>query len=151
MSSESQDTIIGSKRGLVRRIAGTFRPYKGTVTFIGLLILVTAGLGVVNPVLIRVVFDSALFPPEGGPDLNLLWIIAGVMAAVTIVTGGLGIVQTKLTNEVGQHVMRDLRDSLYGHLQSLSLYEWVLQNGAAPGIAVRFDLLRERNLLVSRE
>ena len=121
MSNESQDTVIGPKRGLVRRIAGTFGPYKGTVTFIGLLILVTAGLGVVNPLLIRVVFDSALFPAEGGPDLNLLWIVAGIMAAVTIVTGGLGIVQTKLTNEVGQHVMRDLRDSLYGHLQSLSL------------------------------
>ncbi|MCH7624988.1 MAG: ABC transporter ATP-binding protein [Chloroflexi bacterium] len=121
MSSDNQDTIVGSKRGLVRRIAGTFRPYKGTVTFIGLLILVTAGLGVVNPVLIRVVFDSALFPPEGGPDLDLLWRVAGVMAAVTIVSGGLGIVQTKLTNEVGQQVMRDLRDSLYSHLQSLSL------------------------------
>ena len=91
------------------------------MTFIGLLILVTAGLGVVNPVLIRVVFDSALFPPEGGPDLDLLWRVAGVMAAVTIVSGGLGIVQTKLTNEVGQQVMRDLRDSLYSHLQSLSL------------------------------
>ena len=121
MSSDSQDRVIGSKRGLVRRIAGTFRPYKRGVTFIGLLILVTAGMGVVNPVLIRVVFDSALFPPEGGPDLNLLWMIAGVMAAVTIVSGSLGIVQTKLTNEVGQHVMRDLRDSLYSHLQSLSL------------------------------
>ena len=86
----------------------------------GLLILVTAGLGVVNPVLIQVVFDSALFP-EGGPNLNLLWLLGGIMAAITVVTGGLGIVQTFLTNQVGQRVMRDLRDTLYRHLQSLSL------------------------------
>ncbi|MDE2780714.1 MAG: ABC transporter ATP-binding protein [Chloroflexota bacterium] len=106
---------------LVPRIMGTFRPYSGRITLVGLLILVTAGLGVVNPVLIQVVFDQALFPESGGPDLGLLWVLAGVMAGVTVVTGGLGIVQTYWTNLVGQRVMRDLRDTLYRHLQSLSL------------------------------
>ena len=105
---------------LTPRIVAAFRPYSGRVTLVGLLILVTAGLGVVNPVLIQVVFDSALFP-EGGPNLNLLWLLGGIMAAITVVTGGLGIVQTFLTNQVGQRVMRDLRDTLYRHLQSLSL------------------------------
>ena len=105
---------------LTPRIVAAFRPYSGRVTLVGLLILVTAGLGVVNPVLIQVVFDSALFP-EGGPNLNLLWLLGGIMASITVVTGGLGIVQTFLTNQVGQRVMRDLRDTLYRHLQSLSL------------------------------
>lgn len=88
---------------------------------VAFLILVTAGLGVVNPLLIRTIFDSALFPTDGGPDLNLLWVIAGIMAGTTVITGGLGIVQTYMTNRVGQRVMRDLRDRLYSHLQSLSL------------------------------
>jgi len=82
--------------------------------------LVTAGLGVVNPVLIRTVFDSALFV-EGGPNLPLLWTLAAVMAAVVVITGGLGVLQTWLTQQVGQRVMRDLRDRLYSHLQTLSL------------------------------
>ena len=98
-----------------------FAPYWFKVSVVGALILVTAGLGVVNPVLIRVVFDSALFPPSGSPDLNLLWIVVGVMAAITVATGGLGIVQTYYTNQVGQRVMRDLRDRLYEHLQTLSI------------------------------
>ena len=85
------------------------------------MILVTAGIGVVNPLLIQVVFDSALFPKSGGPDLDLLWVLGGIMAGITVITGGLGIVQTYLTNLVGQRVMRDLRDTLYRHLQSLSL------------------------------
>ena len=84
---------------------------------VGLLILVTAGVGVVNPLLIRVVFDSALFPNSGSPDLNLLWVLGGVMAGITVVGGLLGILQTYLTNQVGQNVMRDLRDRLYRHLQ----------------------------------
>ena len=106
---------------LVPRILAAFRPYTGRIVLVGLLIVVTAGLGVVNPVLIQVVFDNALFPQSGGPNMHLLWMLAGVMAGITVVSGGLGIVQTYLTNVVGQRVMRDLRDTLYRHLQNLSL------------------------------
>ena len=109
------------QQSLIRRIAASFRPYRSQITLVGLLILFTAGLGVVNPLLIRVIFDSALFPESGSPNLNLLWIIAGVMAGITVVTGAIGIVQTYVTNQVGQKVMRDLRDRLYHHLQTLSL------------------------------
>ncbi|MEC8856962.1 MAG: ABC transporter ATP-binding protein, partial [Chloroflexota bacterium] len=110
-----------SRLGLTRRIAASFGPYSPQLTVVGLLILFTAGLGVVNPLLIRVIFDSALFPENGVPDLDLLWIISGVMAGIIVVTGGVGIAQTYLTNQVGQKVMRDLRDRLYRHLQSLSM------------------------------
>ena len=110
-----------SRLGLTRRISASFRPYSPQITVVGLLILFTAGLGVVNPLLIRVIFDSALFPENGVPDIDLLWIIGGVMAGIIVVTGGIGIAQTYLTNQVGQKVMRDLRDRLYRHLQSLSM------------------------------
>jgi ATP-binding cassette subfamily B protein len=43
------------------------------------------------------------------------------MAAVPIVNGAIGILQTYETTRVGQHVMRDLRDRLYSHLETLSL------------------------------
>ena len=109
-------------RGLVRRTAAYFRPYWIRVVGITLLILVTAGLGVVNPLMIREVFDSALFPAVRRTTRPDLAVDSGrVMAGVTVVTGGLGIVQTYMTNVVGQRVMRDLRDRLYNHLQSLSL------------------------------
>ena len=118
---DQRDTDTKISKGLIKRTAASFKPYWMQGIVIVLLILVTGGLGAVNPVLIRVVFDSALFPESGSPDLNLLWIIGGVMTAIIIVTGGLGILQTYLTNLVGQKVMRDLRDRLYSHLQKLSI------------------------------
>ncbi len=121
MQNDKRNIERAADTGLGRRIVSAFAPYWFKVTVVGALIFITAGLGVVNPVLIRVVFDSALFPPSGSPDLNLLWVIVSVMAGITVATGALGIVQTYFTNQVGQRVMRDLRDRLYEHLQTLSL------------------------------
>ena len=119
-ASSNRDRPSRRVAHLNRRIAQAFQPYWPRVLAIGLLILVTAGLGVVNPILIRVVFDSALFV-DGGPNLSLLWTLAIAMSAVVVVTGSLGVLQTWLTQQVGQRVMRDLRDRLYSHLQTLSL------------------------------
>ncbi len=37
------------RQSLTRRIAASFRPYASQIIIVGLLILFTAGLGVVNP------------------------------------------------------------------------------------------------------
>ena len=106
---------------LLRRTIRLFRPYRFQVVSVAVLILVTASIGVINPLLIRTVFDSGLFPSSGGPDLQLLWILAAVMTSIAIANGIMGVIQTYMTNHVGQSVMRDLRDSVYAHLQGMSL------------------------------
>ena len=110
-----------ARRGVAMRAAGCFRPYWLQVAGVAVIIAVTSALGVVNPLLLRSVFDDALFPPSGNVDIGLLWTLSGIMIAATVVSGALGIVQVWATNLVGQRVMRDLRDSLYAHLQRQSL------------------------------
>jgi ATP-binding cassette subfamily B protein len=105
---------------LVKRIVALFRPYRGRTALILVSIVVTSGLGIVNPLLIQVVFDDALFA-DGGPNLALLYVLVAVMVAIPIVSGLLGVGQTYLTNLVGNRVMQDLRDRLYAHLQSMPL------------------------------
>jgi ATP-binding cassette subfamily B protein len=112
----------------VRRVIATFRPYRGKVALVGLAIVITSGLGVVNPLLIKAVFDNALFGNPAGtcsggacPDLDLLYRYVGLMIAIPIVTGIIGIGQTYLANLVGLRVMQDLRSRLYSHLQSMPL------------------------------
>ncbi|MEC8857669.1 MAG: ABC transporter ATP-binding protein, partial [Chloroflexota bacterium] len=73
------------------------------------------------PLLIRTVFDDGLFPASGGPDMHLLWTLAAIMSSIAIANGLMGVLQTYMTNHVGQSVMRDLRDAVYSHLQGMSL------------------------------
>ena len=109
------------RHGLARRIVGLFGPYKLPVAAVGLLIVVNAGLGVINPVLVKEVFDSALFPADGSPDLMLLWLLAGLIAAIAVVGGLVNLAQTYLTSRVGQDVTGDLQEAVYDHLLGMSL------------------------------
>ena len=105
---------------MARRIVGLFGPYKLPVALVGMLIVVNAGLGVLNPVLVKEVFDSALFPSDGSLNLMLLWLLAGLIAAIVVVGAILSVVQTWLTSRVGQDVTGDLQEAVYDHLLGMS-------------------------------
>jgi ATP-binding cassette subfamily B protein len=102
------------------RIFGLFRPYRWRIALVLAVIVVSSVLSVVGALLIKVVFDKALFP-RGGPNVPLLVELVAALIAIPILTGALNIVQTYYTNWVGNRVLRDLRDRLFGHLERLSL------------------------------
>jgi ABC-type multidrug transport system fused ATPase/permease subunit len=102
---------------LIRRITALFRPYRGRLSAVLGLIVVSAGLGMISPFLLRDVLDVAI--PED--DDRLLALLVAGMIAVSVATGVLGVGQTWLSNVVGQKVMHDLRAKVYRHLQRLSL------------------------------
>jgi ATP-binding cassette subfamily B protein len=116
----SADPQAHVDRNTTRRVIPLFRPYRLQVVWVVGLIVVTSTIGIVNPLLIQAVFNKALFVP-GGPKLDLLYVLVAIMAAVPIVNGAIGILQVYETTKVGQQVMRDLRDRLYSHLETLSL------------------------------
>jgi ATP-binding cassette subfamily B protein len=115
-------------RATVRRVIAAFNPYKAKVGLVGLAIVITSGLGVANPLLIKWIFDDGLFgdPPSscaGGacPNMDNVYLGVILMIAIPIVTGIIGIGQTYLANLVGLRVMQDFRNALYEHLQFMPL------------------------------
>ncbi len=100
-----------------RRIVALFRSYRARLALVCGLIVVSAGIGVVSPFLLREVLDVAI-PDE---NVGLLTALVAGMVAIPIVTGVIGVYQTLLSNQVGQSVMHDLRTQVYRHLQRLSL------------------------------
>lgn len=101
----------------LRRVAQSFKPYKVQVVLVFIAILLTTVLGLINPLLIARIFDDAIIPRK----INLLIIYVSIMIVTPIVTGFIGVGQTYLNNMIGQNVMRDFRNRLYKHLQSMSL------------------------------
>ena len=107
----------GSGGRTLRRIVGFFKPYRGRLSVIAAAILLTATIGVVNPILIKLVIDNL----TGPRDLGLLYIQSGLMIVLPIITSLIGVWQSYLSNVVGQRVMDDLRLALYSHLQWMPL------------------------------
>jgi ATP-binding cassette, subfamily B, bacterial len=104
------------RRANLHRIARLFRDYRGRLSAVLALILVSAALGVVPAFLLRGVLQAIT-----ANDTTKLSVFAGGMIAIAVVTGVLGVWQTLLSNQVGQRVMHDLRTAVFRHLQRLSL------------------------------
>jgi len=107
----------GSGPRTIRQIAEFFRPYRGRLLVIAAVILVSVTIGVINPILLKLVIDNLLGPQ----DLQLLYLQCGLMIVLPFISSGLGVWQSYLSNVVGQRVMDDLRLALYTHLQWMPL------------------------------
>nr|WP_235566769.1 ABC transporter ATP-binding protein [Microbacterium sp. Root61] len=106
---------------LGKRVMALFRPYSGRLTVTGALVIVSAALGVIPALVIERIFDEALFPPSGGPDLRLLGQLVALMIGLFVATAALNIIQTWLTSSVGNRITGDLRLKLFSHLQRMDL------------------------------
>jgi len=104
------------RRANLRRVVSLFGPYRARLGGLLGLIVVSAALGVVPAFLLRGVIESI----ASGDDERLSW-LAGGMIAIAVASGILGVIQTLLSNQVGQRVMHDLRAQVFRHLQRLSL------------------------------
>src|SRR5450432_3312875 len=101
---------------LGRRIVALFLPHRRELALIAAIILFTSALSVISALLVRQVFDRGLFV-RGGPDLKALIPLVAALMAIPIVNGVLNIVQTYLTETVGNRVLQELRDRLFTHLE----------------------------------
>lgn len=112
-----KDKSDKNRRRTLRRIAGLFNGYRGKLAGTLGLIIIGAGIGIVQPFLLRDVLDNAI------PNKNtgLLGQLVLGMIVIAVASGILSVGQTYLSNAVGQKVMHDLRTAVYGHLQRLSL------------------------------
>ena len=100
-----------------RKIMGFFVPYRPEVLVVLGAILLTSGLGVINPILLKLLIDVAIGQRKEG----LLYLFFGLMIIIPIISSLIGVGQSYLNNKVGQSVMRDLRHALYAHLQDMPL------------------------------
>ncbi|MFA7766496.1 ABC transporter ATP-binding protein [Streptomyces sp. NPDC048723] len=101
----------------LRRIVGLFRPYRGRLAVVGLLVGASSLVGVASPFMLREILDVAI--PQG--RTGLLSLLALGMILTAVVTSVFGVLQTLISTTVGQRVMHDLRTAVYAQLQRMPL------------------------------
>jgi ATP-binding cassette subfamily B protein len=104
-------------RAVLRRVLSLFRPYRLQVGLLLVFIIAQAVFGVFSPFFLRRVVDDAL------PHRNfalLTWLCAGMLGS-SVLSRALGVVGNRLSVVVGQHVLNDLRVSVFQQLQKMSL------------------------------
>lgn len=107
----------GQQPRQVRRILRLFRPYRGRLAVVGLLVGAASLVSVATPFLLKAILDVAL--PQGRTGLLSLLALGMILGAV--LTSVFGVLQTLISTTVGQRVMHDLRTAVYGRLQRMSL------------------------------
>ncbi|HEY2793162.1 MAG TPA: ABC transporter ATP-binding protein [Micromonosporaceae bacterium] len=135
--------------GTLRRIARLLAPYKVQLLLVAFAVVAAAALTSVAPFLTKAVFDNALFPAHGQPDLGLLtWLVIGLIA-IPIISALIGIWQNYLTAKVGNSAMADLRSSLFQHLQKMELAFFTATKTGAIQSRLANDVNGVRTILTS--
>jgi ATP-binding cassette subfamily B protein len=100
-----------------KRVLAYARPYIWFILGMLLITLVTSGLSLLNPLILRDLIDRTL----PNKDLHRLeWLVAALLA-IPLLTGGLNVLHRQLSSRVGEGVVYDLRSGLFAHLQRMSL------------------------------
>ncbi|MEU6881049.1 ABC transporter ATP-binding protein [Streptomyces sp. NPDC046712] len=101
----------------MRRILRLFRPYRGRLAVVGVLVGASSLVSVASPFLLKEILDTAI--PQG--RTGLLSLLALGMIVTAVMTSVFGVLQTLISTTVGQRVMHDLRTAVYAQLQRMPL------------------------------
>jgi len=104
-------------RDLLLRVLAYARPYWNQIGGMLVMILLSAGVSLVSPLIFRNLIDQVL--PQ--KDMGRLVILAIALMVLPIFSGLLGVIQRRLNAAVGEGVIFDLRVALFGRLQRMSL------------------------------
>jgi len=113
-------------RALLSRVLGYARPYLKLLAVVMVTIVIITLISLVPPLLMRDLIDRAI--PDR--DLSRVTVLGLAMVAVPLLAGVVGVVQRWASASAGEGVIFDLRTSLYGHLQRMSL---AFFTGTRPG------------------
>ena len=112
--SETKHKVIS--KGLISRILGYTKPYRGLFVVAVLLTLILSSLAIVRPLLISYALNESVVEDR---DLGLLNTLCLVMLASLVLEAMLQVINTRITNLLGQNIVRDVRNQVYNHVLRL--------------------------------
>jgi ATP-binding cassette subfamily B protein len=99
------------------RLLAFAAPYKARLWVLGLVAVLATATSLSEPLIIGYAIDKGLV----AGSLSVIYWMVALYVGVNVATWGLSYAQTFGMGWVGQSVILDIRNALFGHLQSLSL------------------------------
>lgn len=114
--SDTENKPDISKKMLLR-IAKYFTPYWKLLLLLVIFIIMTSILGLIPPLLTKNIIDVAL----PNKKLNLLVIFIALSFGATVLSGLILVGQNYLNSWISKHIIFDIRNSMFKHLQYMSI------------------------------
>jgi len=127
------------------RLLGYLKPYWKQMTVAVVALLISTGLGLGFPLVIVRLLDSVTQVKTYGP-LNTLALTLG---GLFLLQAGFSFFQSYLLTYIGEHIVYDLRTTLYGHLQKLSLDFYASRRTGEIVSRLSSDVTQMRTMLTS--
>jgi ATP-binding cassette subfamily B protein len=102
---------------MARRIALRFLPYRWMLCLTALLVLLSVALSMAGPLLLRELIDNALPRRE----TRLLIVLSTAMIISGVLSSGIVVALSIMTNWIGQRVVHQLRVDVYDRVQHMPL------------------------------
>lgn len=119
MNSLDKEKQAGSSKFQFARLMGYYRPYLPLLFLSMVLVLVINAAVLIKPYIIKNVIDSYI--TKGINDGAALWTM-GIMYFVIVVIGAVfTYAQSYILTYVGQKIMFNIRNSLFTHIQNMSM------------------------------
>lgn len=103
--------------GTVGRIAGYLRPYRRAVAGFLVLVVLNAGIGVVDPLVYRRIINDGII----GENVGLIVSLAALVASLALVDAGVLLLQRRMSLRLAEGLVFDMRTQVFAHVQRMGL------------------------------
>ncbi len=115
-TAEEKENRPKVTKALLKRIFSYLKPYWARLLIALLTIILAAVLNVYPSILTGRIIDEGFI----GGDYGLLLLLVALAAGVMILSSLLGLLENYLNTSVSQHIAKDMKNSMYAHLQGMS-------------------------------
>jgi ATP-binding cassette, subfamily B, bacterial len=105
------------KPGTTKRIVRFAIPYGWLLGIFLFLVILDAGISVVNPLLYRDIINDGILKGNAG----LIWRLALLAMMLSVFDVGLGLLQAYLSARIGSEIVLSIRTKLFDHIQKMPL------------------------------
>ena len=104
-------------KGTARRIARFVAPYKRLLSWFLVVVVIDAGVGVLNPLIYRDIINNGIL----GKNVELIIVLALLVAGLAVIDAGLSLVMRWVSSLVGEGLIFDMRTQVFDHVQRMPI------------------------------